>query len=81
MGGVNGCETVTIHYEVGWIPLDIIDDRITNLVVELPAFNAQGTVNGDVKNGNGVWTTQIVFTGVAARSWLPGRDPCGGTMR
>ena len=54
----SGCETVTIYFDIGSIP--------GSGTVELPAFNAQGTVNGDVKNGNGVWTTEIVFTGVAA---------------
>lgn len=57
----NGCETVTIHYEVDW-NLYIPD---LESLVELPAFNAQGTVNGVVKNGNGTWSTQIEFTGVA----------------
>jgi len=52
-----GCETVTIHYYVGYRDSD---------TGEFYPYNSQGTVNGDVRNGNGVGSSQIVFTNVAS---------------
>ena len=82
-----GCETVTIHYDVTGrtkttitFDDDIIggnglDDLYGDQVVELPGFNAQGTVNGMVKNTNGFWNAQLVFTNVE-----PGLANWSGSM-
>ena len=58
----DGCESVTIHYQLN----DYKYRDIYQGLLEFPGFNAQGTVNGVVKNGNGTWSTEIEFTGVAA---------------
>lgn len=61
----NECETVTIHYYVGYKDGD----------GEYIPYNSMGTVNGDVRNGNGAGGSQIVFTNVA-----PGLAVWSGSM-
>ena len=62
-----GCETVTIFYQGPW-------DYANDGFYDFP-YNSQGTVNGVVRNGNGVGSSQIVFTNVA-----PGLANWSGSM-
>lgn len=58
----NDCGSVTIYFA--------LDDEFKD-----QSFNAQGTVNGAVKNGNGVGWTSITFDGVE-----PGTAEWSGSM-
>ena len=64
----NECETVTIHYYVGFQYED--EDGF-----HYYPYNSTGTVNGNVRNGNGAGWSQIVFTNVA-----PGLAVWSGSM-
>ena len=75
---------MTIHYDVtGSTTTTTSTSFVTtndislagDTTVELPGFNAQGTVNGVVKNTNGNGSAQLVFTNVT-----PGRAIWSGSM-